>query len=332
MSFITKNIKLAISYIKQGKIIAIPTETVYGLATNIYNIKSIKKIFSIKKRPFNYPLILHINKNWNIKQWISFIPRYVHTLTKNFWPGPLTLVMKAKPNTHINPLIISSTNTIALRCSSHPILYFILKELKMPLLITSANTFGKISPTTAKHTKEYLKNEKILILNGKRCSIGIESTVIDATKKNKLNILRLGAINSENIKNVLLKTKKTNKFYQKTQNKHITINSNQLNKNYLFNKPLYFFENINTIKNFYKKNQMPIYILAFSNIKFIPKTPLFYKFPNKIKQSTFEFYFQLRKAEKSIAKIIAIEMPPNTTKWETIKDRIKKISVPIESI
>ncbi|ATW01961.1 threonylcarbamoyl-AMP synthase [Candidatus Legionella polyplacis] len=332
MSFITNNIKLAISYIKQGKIVAIPTETVYGLTTNIYNVKSIKKIFFIKKRPFNYPLIIHINKNWNIKQWISFVPQYVYTLTKNFWPGPLTLVMKAKPNIHINPLIISHTNTIALRCSSHPILYSILKKLKIPLVITSANTFGKISPTTAKHTQEYLKNENILILNGNRCSIGIESTVIDATKKNKLNILRLGAINSESIKNILLKTKKINNFYQKKQKKHITIHSNQFNKNYLFNKPLYFFKNIDTIKNFYKKNQMSIYILAFSNIKLVPQTSLFYKFSNKIKQSTFEFYFQLWKAEKSIAKIIAIEMPPNTTQWEAIKDRIKKISVPIESI
>ena len=202
MSTITTNIELAILQLKQGNIVAIPTETVYGLAGNAEDERAIRKIYALKNRPLNHPLIMHVAQDWDLSQWVAKIPNYVYTLMQHFWPGPLTLVMLIKAN-QVNPLITGGQDSIALRCPKHPIAQTLLKRLGFPLVAPSANPFGKVSPTTAEHVQYSFKHEELLILDGGRCQVGIESTILAATNPEGYEILRHGLITEQQINAIL---------------------------------------------------------------------------------------------------------------------------------
>ena len=146
---ITKSLENAIITLRKNELIAIPTETVYGLAGNAYNETAIKKIFELKKRPFYNPLIVHIKSLAYLQEIASDIPDNALKLAKVFWPGPLTLVLKKQK--HISDLITAGKNTVAVRVPSHPLTLDLLNKLDFPLVAPSANPFGSISPTHAEH-------------------------------------------------------------------------------------------------------------------------------------------------------------------------------------
>ena len=194
-----------------GNLVAFPTETVYGLGADAHNEAAVRRIYEVKDRPFGNPLILHINSLDNIYYWARQIPEYAIQLAKCFWPGPMTLVFLRK-NVAKN-FITSGQETVALRIPSHPMAQKLLLEFEKlggkAVVAPSANKFGKLSPTSAEAVIEEL-NERLsdgdLILNGGKCKIGIESTIIDCTKPEP-KVLRPGAVTPEQIKRVLsLKT------------------------------------------------------------------------------------------------------------------------------
>jgi len=173
---ITKDLNVARLALIEDEIIAIPTETVYGLAGNAYSDNAIKKIFALKGRPLYNPLIVHIKSVSFLTSVAMDIPEVAIELAKRFWPGPLTLVLKKQSN--ISDLVTSGKETVAVRVPNHPLALELLNQLDFPIAAPSANPFGSISPTSARHVADFFKEELNVILDGGECERGVESTII----------------------------------------------------------------------------------------------------------------------------------------------------------
>ena len=212
MSIISKDIQKAVKLLTEDQLVAIPTETVYGLAGNIFSEKAIKSIFSTKKRPFFNPLIVHIPSIDSLSDLVTHVPEKAKLLAAAFWPGSLTLVLK-KSN-KIPDLITAGKDTVAVRVPNHPITLALLKKLPFPLAAPSANPFGSISPTKPTHVENYFRNSIKMVLDGGSCANGIESTIIGFENEEPV-IYRLGALPLEEIEAVVgaisIKNKKEEK-------------------------------------------------------------------------------------------------------------------------
>jgi len=197
-----KNLSKAVNCLKKKQIIGVPTETVYGLAGNAYSEEAIKKIYLLKKRPFKNPLIVHY---LNLEQLMNDVElnNDFYKLYKKFCPGPITFVLKKKKNSLLPDVVTANLKTVAVRFPKDINIRKILKSLSFPLAIPSANKSTQISPVSAEDVASEFGRSIKFILNGGRCVIGIESTVVDLTSKAK--ILRPGLINSLNISKVLNK-------------------------------------------------------------------------------------------------------------------------------
>ncbi len=194
------DLQLCAELLRAGKLVAIPTETVYGLAANGLNSEAIAGIFEAKGRPHFDPLILHIGNLDQIKQLAKVFPENAKKLIEKFWPGPLTIVL---PKTHVVPDIATSgLETVGIRMPNHPMTRQLLQSLDFPLAAPSANPFGYISPTTAKHVSDQLDGKVDYILNGGNCEVGIESTIV-GFHNNVTTILRQGGISTEEIKAIV---------------------------------------------------------------------------------------------------------------------------------
>jgi len=195
-----RNILDIIRRLKNGEIVALPTETVYGLAGRCDMDSTIKNIYKIKNRPRNNPLIIHYGNAISALKDIHADSR-AKKLAKMFWPGPLTIVAKVK-NESISKLALSNLDTIAVRVPSNKAILSILKNLKIPIAAPSANRYGKISPTSANDVYEELNGKVSIILDGGISNIGLESTIVDLTTK-EIKILRPGAISKKIISEIV---------------------------------------------------------------------------------------------------------------------------------
>ena len=199
-SFNAKSLKKTIKSLKQGNLVGLPTETVYGLAGNAYSGKAVKKIFKLKKRPKINPLIVHYN-NYKEANKDVILDKNFFKLYKKFCPGPLTFILKKNTKSKINSLVTANLDTVAIRFPSNRIVKTILKLLNFPLAMPSANIASGVSPVSAQDVFEDFKKKLKIIINGGKSKIGIESTVIDLSGKPK--ILRPGIISSNEIKDFL---------------------------------------------------------------------------------------------------------------------------------
>jgi L-threonylcarbamoyladenylate synthase len=198
---ISTDIDEACSILKKGGVVAIPTETVYGLAANGMDPNSVIKIFEAKNRPAFNPLILHCSSKQKALDLVSFCPDWAHELMNSFWPGPLTLVL---PKLKSVPDIVSAgLPTVAVRVPSHKITNAILENLEFPLAAPSANTFGRTSPTLPSHVFRDLNGRIPLILDGGLCNLGLESTIVGIDENFSPVIYRHGLISQEDIENIV---------------------------------------------------------------------------------------------------------------------------------
>ncbi|MCC7466091.1 MAG: threonylcarbamoyl-AMP synthase [Saprospiraceae bacterium] len=173
---ITTDIAEAVECLNREEVIGLPTETVYGLAGNIFSEKAIRNIFSIKQRPLFNPLIVHIGKAEAVEQIAQNIPLPAYQLIAAFWPGPLTLVLERRAG--IPDLVTGGKDTVAVRMPNHPMALALLEALNYPLAAPSANPFGSISPTNARHVADYFPEQLELVLDGGPCERGVESTIV----------------------------------------------------------------------------------------------------------------------------------------------------------
>ncbi len=196
-SFIGHNIDIAAAMLKKGEAVAIPTETVYGLAANALNEKAVAKIFHIKQRPTFDPLIIHLASFDKVYDYVEDVPEPFKILAKKFTPGPITFLLKKKEI--IPDLVTAGSPFVAVRIPAHPITHQLLSKLDFPLAAPSANPFGYISPTTAQHVADQLGNKIYYILDGGPCEVGLESTIIGMDEQGNIEILRKGGLSIEKI-------------------------------------------------------------------------------------------------------------------------------------
>ncbi|MCC5932532.1 MAG: threonylcarbamoyl-AMP synthase [Cyclobacteriaceae bacterium] len=200
MAVIGKDIFVAKELLEKGQLVAIPTETVYGLAANSLNARAVARIFEVKKRPFFDPLILHLPCYSKIENYVEYIPEKAKMLAEAFWPGPLTMIFKKKEI--IPDLVTSGLDTVAIRVPKHPLTLELLNQLDFPLAAPSANPFGYISPTQALHVEAKLGTAIDYILDGGPCEVGIESTIVGFYEE-KIVVHRLGGLSVESINNCI---------------------------------------------------------------------------------------------------------------------------------
>lgn len=201
---ITSNISIAVNALNQGELVAIPTETVYGLAGSAFNEQAIQKIFQLKNRPTCNPLILHTHCISEVSKFVKEIPPNALKLAEAFWPGPLTLLLPKK--SIIPHSVTSGSHLVAVRIPNHTVALDLLKQLDFPLVAPSANPYTRISPTNSKMVDDYFGDALPCILEGDICSKGIESTIV-GFHENAPVIYRQGAISVDAIEFIAGKSK-----------------------------------------------------------------------------------------------------------------------------
>ena len=302
------NIKKAKKLLNKSECVAIPTETVYGIAGNAYSDTACKRIFELKKRPKNNPLIVHYYDLKKLRSDCDLNGDFLK-LYKKFCPGPITFILNLKKTSKISKVVTNQKNTLAVRFPKHPVTKNLLKDLKFPIAAPSANISSRISAVTSSDVKDDFGKNIKYILEGGKSSVGIESTIIDLRKKPK--ILRLGGLEIGNIKKIL--------------KKKISININpskisapgQLKVHYSPGIPIRL--NIKRLK----KNE------AFLLIKKSKINKAGYYFLSKkgnLKEAAKNLYTTLRKIKKDNFKSIAVSKIPNKGFGRTINDRLLRAS------
>ena len=189
----------AVAALREGKLVAFPTETVYGLGGDAKNSEAIKRIFEVKGRPVNHPLIVHVSSADDMRLWVRSVPEQAALLAEAFCPGPLTMILQR--NGRVAEEAVGNRPTIGLRVPNHPLALRLLETFSEGLAAPSANKFGEVSPTSASHVVDDLGEELDYILDGGKCEVGVESTIIDLVGAPK--ILRPGGISKQAIEAVL---------------------------------------------------------------------------------------------------------------------------------
>lgn len=196
MTLISKHINQAVELLSKGELVAIPTETVYGLAGHAFKENAVRRIFQLKQRPLFNPLIVHIHSSSEIEKYVKNVPIKAEALARRFWPGSLTLVLEKQA--HIPELVTAGKPTVAIRVPNHPLTLELLERLNFPLVAPSANPFGLISPTHPEHVVRYFGETLAMVLDGGECLRGIESTIIGFENEEPI-LYRLGSVTVEEI-------------------------------------------------------------------------------------------------------------------------------------
>jgi L-threonylcarbamoyladenylate synthase len=311
MAEIGSNLNKVISLLEKGELVAIPTETVYGLAGNALDARAVTKIFSVKNRPQFDPLIVHVPGLEQVCRYVEYVPEKAIILAEKFWPGPLTLVLKKK--SIIPDLVTAGMDTVGIRCPNHKLTRELLTKLSFPLAAPSANPFGYVSPTTANHVDEQLGDKIIYILNGGACQIGIESTIVGFEESGPV-IYRLGGLSLEEIEAAIGEV---------TLQSHSTSNPKapgQLKSHYAPEKKVVL-GNVEELLRAYDHKE--IAVLSFSKnfntpFQFILSTS------GQMDEAAQNLFTALRTLDKMPVKIILTELVPERGLGRAINDRLKR--------
>ena len=305
------SIETAAKALKQGNLVAFPTETVYGIGADALNSGGVKRIYQVKNRPMDHPLIVHISSILKMTDWATKIPDYAFDLARDFWPGPMTLVLNRSELA--GDFVTGNQDTVAIRVPAHPVALGLLIQFELlgglGIAAPSANKFGALSPTNASDVTEELGdllNQDDLILVETQCSIGIESTIIDCTNKKPL-ILRPGAVTEELIEGALghkmlyqvkseIRAPGTLQIHYSPKTK-VNISSNP------------------------KKNEG---FIALSSIT-TPNDAIRLAAPDNTKSFANQLYAALRKADHLNLKSVSIVPPEGDGIAVAIRDRINKM-------
>ena len=312
---ITSDINLAIESLKKGNVIAIPTETVYGLAGNAFAESSVNKIFKIKNRPSFNPLIVHIPNPKYINKIAQNIPKIAQKLSKHFWPGPLTLVLEKQK--HISDIVTAGKPTVAVRVPNHKLTLDLLSKLPFPLVAPSANPFGFTSPTSANHVIEYFADKIDLILDGGVSLKGIESTIIGFENDNAV-LYRHGSIPIEEIEKI------TGKVEIKNKNNLSPEAPGMLKRHYAPKTKIVFSNDfIKSIKSYPNKK---IGILCLKRIEKIPKSvhQEVLSSDGNLNEAAKNLYAALHKLDRLNLDLILTSNMPEYELGRSINDRLRR--------
>ena len=302
------NIKKAVKLLNKSECVAIPTETVYGLAGNAYSNLACKKIFRLKKRPKNNPLIVHYFDNNSLRKDCNYNNDFLK-LYKKFCPGPITFILDLKKKSKISKIATNKKNTLAVRFPKHAVTRSLLKKLNFPLAAPSANLSSKVSSVSSADVKEDFGKKIKFILEGGKSSIGLESTIIDLRSKPK--ILRLGGLEISTIQKIL--------------GKKIIINNNPSKISSPGQSMLHYSPGIPIRLNVKSAQNEEAYLLIKKKKK-IRSNYFFLSKNGNLKEAAKNLYSTLRKIKKNKYKSIAVCKIPNKGLGRTINDRLIRAS------
>jgi L-threonylcarbamoyladenylate synthase len=313
LATISTDINLAKSFLEQGYNISIPTETVYGLAANALDKNAVAKIFEIKNRPSFDPLIVHCATIYEIKKYIIDFPKPLQDLANTFMPGALTLLLPK--NEKIPSIVCAGLDKVAFRIPNHPITLALLKELNFPLAAPSANPFGYISPTTAQHVEKQLGNQIPYILDGGKCEIGLESTIV-SLENQKLVVHRLGGLSIEELEKTGIEIS-----IQINQSSN-PVAPGQIQSHYAPKKPIL----IGNIAELICKNKdKKIGVLSFGNTIYDNvELDLNLSKNANYKEAASNLFDYMRQLDESEVDIILTEYLPTKGLGIAINDRLKR--------
>jgi L-threonylcarbamoyladenylate synthase len=312
---ITTDLNLVIETLKKDDVVAIPTETVYGLAGNAFKDSSVEKIFQLKERPAFNPLIVHIAKPELLDQVATSIPPNAQLLADAFWPGPLTLVLDKKDQ--ILDRVTAGKSTVAVRVPNHPLTLKLLQELEFPLAAPSANPFGSISPTSAAHVNAYFNERLSLILDGGPCRNGLESTII-GFEDNRPLLYRHGALAINDIEKVV------GKVEVNTKNDQSPKAPGMLSRHYAPKTSTILSKNpVEALETFSNKKigLLSLQKIELSNIEIYQEI---LSTDGNLKEAAKNLYAALHRLDQMNLDLIIVPYFPDTGLGKTINDRLQR--------
>lgn len=308
----------AVSLLREGELVGIPTETVYGLAADAANPVAVAKIFAAKGRPADHPLIVHVAAAEELPRWANDIPPAAYQLAEAFWPGPLTLILKKQ--TAVPDAVTGGQDTVGIRVPNHPLTLQLLQAFRAGggsggVAAPSANRFGRISPTTADHVRQELGDRVSLVLDGGPCEVGIESTIVDLSRGEPV-VLRPGIITAEAIARVL-----ATDVGSGAQKKAAPRVSGSLDAHYAPITPMELVPSsglsarVATLHN----ESIPCAVLSFQPM---PATVLHYPASHDPAGYAHDLYAALRQLDSAGVGVILVEVPPEGPDWGAVHDRL----------
>lgn len=313
-----EDIEHAAQVLREGGLVAFPTETVYGLGGDASNPAAVRKIFAAKGRPADHPVIVHVAGTSDLKHWAADVPRAAWLLAEKFWPGPLTMVFRRAAR--VSDLVTGGQDTVGLRVPSHPVAQRLLKAFGGGIAAPSANRFGHLSPTTAQHVAEELGEEVGLVLDGGACDVGIESTIVDLTRETPA-ILRPGRITSQQISDVLLA-----QLGESAAGRPRVPGS--LESHYAPSLPLKVV-NPDELEAYVRaRADTPIAVLSRRGRPAESKATLWQVAPEMPDDYARLLYATLRRLDVSGCRLIVVEALPEIPEWAAIRDRLARAATP----
>lgn len=314
MAEIGVDVGKAADILNSGDLVAIPTETVYGLAANALLPNSVVRIFEAKKRPFFDPLIVHISSIHEVEKYASHFPKAAIDLCNKFWPGPLTVILPKKDL--VPDLVTAGQKTVALRVPQHPLTLELLKRLEFPLAAPSANPFGYVSPTLASHVQAQLGNKIAYILDGGPSKVGLESTIVsfaDGTPK----ILRLGGLSVLDIE------AETGHLDQDIIQNSNPIAPGQLDKHYA---PHCSFEIREPTADEFQKKSIALLRFQSYHAHFPKDQQLILSETGSLAEAARHLFDMMRRLDDLKFQLVLAEKVPNEGLGLAINDRLKRAS------
>ena len=318
------SVQAAAAALQQGRLLGLPTETVYGLAADSDNDAAVAQIFAAKGRPANHPLIVHVADAAAITRYAKEVPVFAQQLIDAFWPGPLTLILPRLP--HAAKASTGGQDSVGLRCPSHPVAHAVLRacqQLDPPVWgvsAPSANKFGRVSPTTAEHVATEF-GEELLVLDGGACEVGIESTIVDCTRGVPV-LLRPGAITRDDIAHAC--------GQRPLSKEELTADtpraSGTLLAHYAPNAKVRLMDarQLQSALDILGSEGKNIALYHRSPLKCTAKGITLRAMPQQALATARELFGTLRDFDEIGAQLIWIETPPDSTDWEGVRDRLQR--------
>ncbi len=327
------DIEQALHFLKAGKLVAIPTETVYGLGADADNPQAVERVYTAKNRPTYNPLIIHIAKAEAMSNWAINIPNRAWTLAEACWPGPLTLILQRHPR--VSTMITAGQETVALRIPNHPLTLALLDQFQGGIVAPSANPYGYLSPTTAEHVRKTLGSKVDYILDGGPCTIGIESTIVYLLEAQPI-IVREGFFSASALSNIL----KEPVFSKGSEQKAMSISSQiphtpgSEKSHYAPTKPLYLLETKvleETIMHLTQQGKR-VGVLSFKPRpeKITTASSEWLQMPDDPNHYAARLYENLHTLDNiATIDIILVGSVPHTEPWLAIQDRLERAARPL---
>ncbi|WP_297335747.1 L-threonylcarbamoyladenylate synthase [Algoriphagus sp.] len=318
MAEIGQDIIKAKQLLELGELVAIPTETVYGLAANALNPDAVASIFETKKRPAFDPLIIHTDSCSRVTDFVSEFPDSLKILAEAFWPGPLTLLLPRK--SCIPDLVTSGLDRVAVRVPNHPLTQSLLASLDFPLAAPSANPFGYISPTAAAHVQKQLGDQIPYILDGGLCQVGLESTIV-GLENEKVTVYRLGGLELSQLESLV------GEVQVKTHSSSNPAAPGLLESHYAPRKRL-ILGDLDQLVSHYNQNGNDFAVLSFqTNFKEVPTNrQIQLSESGNLREAAQKLFAAMRELDELEVEFILSERLPEEGLGRAINDRLQRAS------